>query len=522
MSLKSWVIKRIRREPGSRGLLSRVDLPPRDGGMQEPSLSTGAASGWTAGASGWSPSTLGLDSRLPASARGTEPGFGQGGSSLGGPLGGHLGDYAPLIDAVRQELEHFIVSQLRLHLAIADRDRYVLTSIAVHCQGDRPAHDRLLRFMREFKPEQVKRYLVREVIAGLPNAAAIDLSQFGGLVDGEALADDGADDYRDLLAELAEPASDGGPAYEVTLLGRWSEIDAAPAAASSRPHAPSPAPAAGALVTPLAGGLRCEFELEDADGRRLVVLPAVVSGRRYVVGKGEGCDIVVRGTYTSRRHAELWLDQGCWWCADAGSTNGIRIETPGAASPQVAAPAAANEPAAPLPGAEGARLHLADGARLLLSARSDGPPADHPWLALRGAASQHHAARVTPIAAAPRTPLTAILSGHADARLTIVDAAGGPARLALRATALPLSIGRSRQSALVIDRRHDGVSGHHLDVVALDADGADIVVVGDNGVLIGGQHHRPGSRVRWPAGQPLTLGASTSDAQACTLRLLRD
>ena len=133
----------------------------------------------------------------------------------------------------------------------------------------------------------------------------------------------------------------------------------------------------------LAGGLRCEFELEDADGRRLVVLPAVVSGRRYVVGKGEGCDIVVRGTYTSRRHAELWLDQGCWWCADAGSTNGIRIETPGAAAPQVAAPAAANEPAAPLPGAEGARLHLAEGARLLLSARSDGPPADHPWLALR-------------------------------------------------------------------------------------------------------------------------------------------
>ena len=511
MSLKSWVIKRIRREPGSRGLLSRVDLPPRDAGPQEPSLSAGAAPGWSAAAaSGW-------DSRLPASTRGTEPGFGQGGPSLGGPLGGHLGDYAPLIDAVRQELEHFIVSQLRLHLAIADRDRYVLTSIAVHCQGDDHARDRLLRFMREFKPEQVKRYLVREVIAGLPNAAAIDLSQFGGLVDGEALADDGAGDYRDLLAELAGPATDGGPAYEVTLLGRWSEIDAAPAAASSRPPSPRPAPTAGALVTPLAGP-RCEFELEDAEGRRLVVLPAVVAGRRYVVGQGEGCDIVVHGTYTSRRHAELWLDQGCWWCADAGSTNGIRIETPGAAAPQVALPASAGAPAAP--------LRLADGARLLLSARSDGPPADHPWLALRGpAAVANHAARVTPIAAAPptpRTPLTAIMSGHAGARFSIADAAGGPARLALHPAALPLSIGRSRQSALVIERRHEGVSGHHLDVVALDTDGADIVVVGDNGVLIGGQHHRPGSRVRWPAGQPLTLGASTADAQACTLLLQRD
>jgi hypothetical protein len=545
MSLKSWVIKRIRREPGSRSLLSRVDLPPRDAGS-EPSLSAGAVSGWSAATSGW-------DSRLPASTRGTEPGFGQGSAALGGSLGGHLGDYAPLIDAVRQELEHFIVSQLRLHLAIADRDRYVLTSIAVHCQGDDHARDRLLRFMREFKPEQVKRYLVREVIAGLPNAAAIDLSQFGGLVDGEALPADGADaidDYRDLLAELQGPAADGGPAYEVTLLGRWSEIDAAPAASSARAQTPSPAP--GALVTPLAGP-RCEFEVEDADGRRRVVLPAVVAGRRYVVGKGEGCDIVVRGTYTSRRHAELWLDQGSWWCADLGSTNGIRIESPGAA-PQEGSPSSADEagmprhpaegglrhpaegglrhpaevgPGHPALGArrhpdEGGRLRLADGARLLLSARSDGPPADHPWLALRSALPSAVAARVTPIAAAPRTPLTAIMSGHAAVAFSIVDAAGGPARLALRTGALPLSIGRSRQSALVIDRRHDGVSGHHMDVVALDAAGADIVVVGDNGVLIGGTHHRPGARVRWPEGQPLVLGAVAADAHACTLLLRRD
>jgi hypothetical protein len=36
-------------------------------------------------------------------------------------------------------------------------------------------------------------------------------------------------------------------------------------------------------------GQRCEFELEDADGRRRVVLQSVVPGRRYVVGKGETC-----------------------------------------------------------------------------------------------------------------------------------------------------------------------------------------------------------------------------------------
>ena len=45
----------------------------------------------------------------------------------------HLGMYGGLVAAVREALEHFIVSQLRLHLAIADRDRFVLTSIQVHC-----------------------------------------------------------------------------------------------------------------------------------------------------------------------------------------------------------------------------------------------------------------------------------------------------------------------------------------------------------------------------------------------------
>src|SRR5207245_71976 len=96
---------------------------------------------------------------------------------------GHLGAYAPLIAAIRDELEHFVASQVRLHLAIADRDRFRLTAIAVGCAEAPEPRRLLLQFMREFKPEQVKRYLAREVIGGLPNAAAIDLTQFAGLVD---------------------------------------------------------------------------------------------------------------------------------------------------------------------------------------------------------------------------------------------------------------------------------------------------------------------------------------------------
>src|SRR5215813_5842029 len=81
----------------------------------------------------------------------------------------HLGPYGPLIAAIREELEHFVTSQVRLHLAIAERDRYVLTSIEVECDGTEEQRELLRNFVREFKPEQIKHYLAKEVIAGLRN-----------------------------------------------------------------------------------------------------------------------------------------------------------------------------------------------------------------------------------------------------------------------------------------------------------------------------------------------------------------
>ncbi|WP_284619462.1 FHA domain-containing protein [Aquabacterium humicola] len=517
MTLRTWV-RRLRRSPNLRGLLSRVDLPTPPSRTRtqdttfEPSF---AGTGFSA-----------LDSELPSAASGAGR-AGQRGAEPSLSAAEHLGAYAPLIAAVRSELEHFIVSQLRLHLAIADRDRFVLTAIAVQCAADdHPARERLQQFMREFRPEQIKRYLAREVIAGLPNAAAIDLSQFGGLADARALAAaDGEDDYAELLAALADPRTGGStPAYEVSLLGRWSENDAAAAPLAAVPPAPAAgAPARGAAavssapLTPLAGH-RFEFDVEDGDGRRRIVLPAVLPGRRYVIGQGEGCDIVLRGTYTSRRHAELWHEDGRWWVGDAGSTNGIRVE--GGTGQRDAAPAA---PAGLAAGS--APLRLADGARLVLSARGDGPPSDYPRLALRAAGGASASAPATPIVqAVPRTPLTAIHAPAAAAGpafgIAMATPSGATVVLALRADTLPASIGRSRHQALVIDRRHDGVSGHHLDVIALDADGVLLEVHGDNGVLLDGIRHAAGARLRWRAGQALVLGAVAGEP-GCTLQLRR-
>src|SRR4029450_12650540 len=236
MSLKNWILNKM-------GGASR-DVP------RSPVLVGGKAD---------APSVIRHD------ARRREPEAGRGAAT---PQ--YLGAYAALIGAIRDELEQFVASYLSLHLAIAERDRYVLTSIDVHATA--PEYEELLRrFIREFKPEQIKRYFAKEVIAGLPNASALDLSQFAGLNAGRSDAAEDDEDYSELLAELRNPDSTTAvKPYEVSLIGRWSEIGTS-AAANAHP--------ADVPRTPLAGS-GIEIRIEDADGSRHVRLPSAVPGRR--------------------------------------------------------------------------------------------------------------------------------------------------------------------------------------------------------------------------------------------------
>ena len=141
MSMKSWVLHRVQ---GIGAAAGRADLPSHSGGRgREPGLDPDAAR---------------------AASRAASP-------SRRSPTSRDLGIYAPLIRALRDELEHFVASQVRLHVAIADRDWFTLTAIGVRSPGGAASRELLQRFMQEFRPEQVKRYLAREVIGRLPNAA---------------------------------------------------------------------------------------------------------------------------------------------------------------------------------------------------------------------------------------------------------------------------------------------------------------------------------------------------------------
>jgi len=475
MTLKTWVLGRVHR---GGSLLGRGDLPRR-----EPSA---PASIEPAGG----PPSRSHDSALADMA--------------------HLGPYSALIGAIRDELEHFVADHLRLHLAIADHDRFLLTAIHISCAEGSDARPLLHQFMREFKPEQVKRYLVREIIAALPNAAAIDLSQFASLRDADTPRDTTDDDeYAELLAALRGPAAAPAThAFQVNIVGRWTERDSS----AARPASTTSLSPVSTPATPMAGQ-RCEFDVDDAEGKRRVVLHGVVPGRRYVIGKDAGCDIRVNGAYTSRRHGELWLEHGAWHITDAGSTNGIRVEST-SGSVERSGPAAGN--------ARTSAIKLSGGERIVLSANAEGTAADYPAIALRAPAAEH-ATRVTPIAGAlpasatQQTPLTPIRSAHAW-RLT-VRGAGGVHGLDLVPEALPVTIGRSRSQTLVIARAHELVSGHHLDIVGVDASGAQVLVHGDNGVVVDGVTHALGARFLWRPGETMVLGAVNGDGRACTLTL---
>lgn len=474
MPMKNWILQRMNRMNAVAGRPDLASGASRSAaaGSREPSLRDGAAS---------------VDAALPGPA--------------------HFGAYAPLIGAIRDELQHFVSSQLRLHLAIAERDRYLLTSIDVECIDGSDGADLLARFVREFTPEQIKRFLARDVIAHLPNASAIDLSQFGGLNAAQEPARQSVEEdaYAELLVQLRSSTPSESPrSFDVALVGRWT--DSEPAAAS---RATSAAPR-----TPLAGS-RVEIDIEDANGHRHVALSAVVANRRYSIGKGDGCDIAVDGTFVSRRHCEIWLENGAWWATDAGSTNGIRVES--AHSVLGRAGSAAS-------GADAkAAIEIAAGSQLVLSARAQGKAADYPRIVLKH--DEPKTASRTPVSAgsgAPRTPVTPLAAPARPKRsfLTLTASmASGPRTLPLGEKPVPISIGRSRNQDIVIDWAHEGVSGHHIDIAKVDESGADVEVHGDNGVTVDGVDHPPGHRFRWRIGERMTLGRASGAEPECTLVL---
>ncbi len=168
--------------------------------------------------------------------------------------------------------------------------------------------------------------------------------------------------------------------------------------------------------------------------------------------------------------------------------------------------------------------------RIVLSAQAEGAPADYPSISLRpvrpAAAGAPSSTPATPIAGAtgaPKTPLTSVLALKpipAHFAITAQQASGERSH-PLASESLPVTIGRSRDQTVVIDRRYQGVSGQHVAIDAVDENGAHGVVHGDNGVVIDGVAFGPGARFDWQPGQTLVLGGSLPGEPTCSLLLAR-
>src|SRR5206468_2828237 len=162
--------------------------------------------------------------------------------------------------------------------------------------------------------------------------------------------------------------------------------------------------------------------------------------------------------------------------------------------------------------------------RIILSGLARGEPSDYPRLLLRTAGDLGMSP--TPMAPPARalttaaTPIVATRSRVSGMILT-VRMASGERTVELPAEPLPFRVGRSRSQALVIDWAHEGVSGHHIDIVELEEGSAKVVVHGDNGVTVAGVSHAPGTQFQWHAGEKMELGHAIGTEPECTLTLSR-
>jgi adenylate cyclase len=102
--------------------------------------------------------------------------------------------------------------------------------------------------------------------------------------------------------------------------GRTPPRESGPSAGAA-PGPAQPAPGAVPKTVGVAGGSRLG-ELVPCGGGD----PNPLTHPRVVVGRHEGCDIVIRSGAVSGRHCELnWAD-GAWSVRDLGSRNGTRVD----------------------------------------------------------------------------------------------------------------------------------------------------------------------------------------------------
>lgn len=483
---------------------------------------------------------------------------GQGGSPSPAASGGGRSGLPPpppdnpfqtVIDALREGLTDFASKQLQTDLYINPRYCFEITRIELRPLTPQ-ADSSLQNMLSRYPAAHLAGFMQRNIFAGLPNGRHIDTHGFEGIyrlpphppappttaldLDDEALAFDAI--RAELDAGACSQQIGSNPHFEFYLHGRLVELPAERSAVTSPVEAgrrqrttdgtvtaseSAPPPAVTATTATAAQ----TWQVADANGVRESLLAPVPATTPLLLGKDPAHGtLTLAGTFVSSLHGRLWFEQGGWWYQDAGSTNGSRIDAPDG-SCHVFPARSARLPAA---GQEAPPPHeavpLSPGCRIVCGTTvpaegNEQTAANYPWLQCPVAAvagretgrEDNRRAAATPLtnqpAAAVMQPVAVLLvrESHDPDR---------PRRVPLTEAALPFRIGRSGQQSLTVPDQHRSVSGEHLVIDSIHETGAQIQILGKNGVQSGTTIWKQGEVATWPWGQDVLLGRSTENIEA--------
>ncbi|HEX9842173.1 MAG TPA: FHA domain-containing protein [bacterium] len=405
------------------------------------------------------------------------------GDAQSSPAGGRVLEHQPgaarwhwLQHAMRHSIEQ-ARAEAQEHREIADAQWFVLENIELAPEGEE-LRQYLERFLREFDSEARVRWIKRIWPGQGQDGIVLDALQEVCLSpqEGQALTPD-VDAYDQALR--TSTTENAGGALSIRFVGSWRE----------RPPAPPPADAAGPV--------QATVLIRDARGQRAVEM------RGQELTLGITGDIPVQGRYVSRRHLRLFVEDGCLWAQDAGSTNGVWL---------------AEKRLAPRE-----RWEIRDHAELRLGAAQDASQLSEeecPRVMVTRVVAHAAGLGATPVLGATPTPVLEIppdgassgapsTSGAPLLTLTLV-ASGWRREQSLHH--LPVTLGRSHTCDLCLPEENEAVSGYHLRLLQLELPDAGVWVEdlgSTRGSYLAGR--RSSGRFLLPLGQALTLGGERLD-----------
>lgn len=420
-----------------------------------------------------------------------------------------FGRFQEIVDALRQALTRLAEDDFQAYHAI-DPDLYCqVTLIEIQPVGTVNASTLNDLLFRINQPAVIAEFIQRELLRDLPMGRFFDFSKFeklahlpGELVQEKVEADN--DEDADLMRDFGGSDSPIPLAGQYAIMFHWD-----------------------ALRKPQQNALPADaWQLEDAQGTRTVNLVRRDAQHKIVLGLGEGVDIRIDGKFTSSRHAALWFEHGTWWFEDLRSSNGSRVIRHGRED-YVFPPRSANLGSAPA-------VEVGSGSAIFLAANMEGPRAHFPKLTLPSgegySVTRNSESPSTPVASSASSAPSPAEAGRAkgapsyswdrppDALLQIADSAGSH-RVPVYALALPFRIGRDPEADYKVPQAHTTVSAYHLEIQAIEVNGALLRIMGLNGAKMGNQNLPQNSQMHWTWGSSLVIG--TPEKSSCQLTLLR-